>query len=189
VSACGDAAVFERYLSEVMTSVQESGTQVRTPRRPQPTISPNNLERVLNDPRLLFPSPEPGEPRKQLILLYTFALWLRYSPSGHVPRHLESRAARLRFGIWSLAPRMGWPPEWDEMKVTWSVAEAPRDSEYTVFSPEVVLAEARVARDDWLAYLKCLGGRPLAGRARPARPQQSRSRPPVADHDVAGSAA
>lgn len=164
-TGCGP--VFERYLDEVLVSGPpgEVGAQVKTPRHSQPTIPSRDLERALNDPRVLFSAGDRGDPRRQLWRLYAFALWLRHSPPGHIPRHLESRAARLRFGIWSLPVRMDWPPEWRALKVPWSVTGPPGVGDYVDFSQELVLAEARAARDDWRAWLSACDEDPwLAAR-------------------------
>ena len=79
--------------------------------------------------------------------LCTFALWLRYSPPGHVPRHLASRAARLRFVVWTLPPRMDWQG-WRSLTLEWSWTGPPDTDDYPRLSQEMVLAEARAARDD-----------------------------------------
>ncbi|MFN2495584.1 MAG: hypothetical protein ABR608_06725 [Pseudonocardiaceae bacterium] len=144
--------VFERYLNEVVTSADATGGHVRLPEYPQPVIQPGDLERALNNPRVLFPSIDRGEPREYLRLLCTFALWLRYSPPGHVPRHLASRAARLRFMVWTLPPRTGWQ-EWRSLTLEWFWTWPPDPDDYTPLSREMVLAEARAARDDWLTHL------------------------------------
>jgi len=144
-------SVFERYLNDVLASAAATGGQVRLPEHPQPLIQPGDLERALNNPRTLFP-PEQSEPREQLRLLCTFALWLRYSPPGHVPLHLASRAARLRFVVWTLPPRTGWQ-EWRSLTLEWSWTGSPGVDDYIPLSQETVLAEARAARDDWLAHL------------------------------------
>ncbi|MGH3942389.1 MAG: hypothetical protein ACRDTG_27965 [Pseudonocardiaceae bacterium] len=103
-------SVFERYL-DVVASAEAMGGQVELPDQPQQIIQPGDLERALNNPRSLFPSTDQGELRERLRLLCTFALWLRYSPPGHAPVRLASRAARLRFAVWTLPPRMRWQ-EW-----------------------------------------------------------------------------
>lgn len=144
-----DQEVFGRYLDQVLATGQMlDGAPVLVPRCPR-RIQPRDVERALDNARALF-SAEQDEPKEQLRTLFCFALWLRYSLPGHVPAHLASRAARLRFGVWSLLPRLGWPKSWLSLKVTWSATGA-RD--YAVLSRAVVLAEARAARDDWLAQL------------------------------------
>jgi hypothetical protein len=113
-------------------------------------IRPDDLERALDDPRILFPRTAQDDLRERLRVLFHFALWLRYSPP--VPQHLASRAARLRFEVWSLPPRLGWRG-WRSMPVPWSMAEPPQDRRPTELSKRRVLAEARAARDDWLTHL------------------------------------
>ncbi|MGQ0776553.1 MAG: hypothetical protein ACT4NY_19360 [Pseudonocardiales bacterium] len=147
-SLTGFRSVFERYLNDVVANTDAMGAPVELPDHPQPVIQPDDLERALNNPRVLFYSIDQNEPREQLRLLCTFALWLRYSPPGHVPPHLESRAARLRFAVWTLPPRTGWQ-EWRPLPVEWSSSPGG----YIQLSREMVLAEARAARDDWLAQL------------------------------------
>ncbi len=143
--------MFERYLDRVLVSAPApAGAQVLLPSS-QRRIQQADLERALDDPRSLF-SPR-VEPKERLRVLFHFALWLRDSPPEYVPRHLASRAARLRFGVWTLPPRMGWPGEWRSVKVAWSATESPRPDDRVTFSQELVLAEARAARDDWLAHL------------------------------------
>ena len=143
--------VFERYLNDVVASADAAGRRVKLPEHPQAVIQPGDLERALNSPRTLFP-PERSEPREHLRLLCTFALWLRYSPPGHVPHHLASRAARLRFMVWTLPPRTGWL-EWCSLTLEWSWTWPPDPDDYPRLSREMVLAEARAARDDWLVHL------------------------------------
>jgi len=145
-------AVFERYLDEVLVNAQTpAGRRVLLPESPR-RLQLDDLERALGDPRILFSPGDQDEPRERLRVLFHFALWLRNSPPEYVPRHLASRAARFRFGVWSLPPRMGWPG-WRSMTVAWSAAEPSRPDDRVVLSRELVLAEARAARDDWLAHL------------------------------------
>jgi len=141
-------SVFECYLDDFVASAETTGAQVELPDHPQPVIQPGDLERALNNPRVLFPSADQDEPRECFRLLCTFALWLRHSPPGHVPRHLASRAARLRFAVWTLPPRMNWR-EWRSLTLEWSWSPGG----HIELSREMVLAEARAARDDWLAQL------------------------------------
>ena len=156
-SLTADRSVFERYLDDVVASAAATGGQVELPDHPQPVIQPGDLERALNNPRVLFSSTDQGESRERLRLLCTFALWLRYSPPGHVPPHLASRAARLRFTVWTLPPRMNWE-QWRSLTLKWSWSprdDLPRSQEgdYLPLSRDMVLAEAQAARDDWLARL------------------------------------
>ncbi|MGH3842091.1 MAG: hypothetical protein ACRDS0_11695 [Pseudonocardiaceae bacterium] len=144
-------AVFEQYLAKVVATADPTGAQVKLPEHPHPVIAPRDLERALNNPRVLFP-PELSDPREQLRLLCRFALWLRYSPPGHVPRRLASRAARMRFAVWTLPPRTGWQ-QWRVLTLEWSWTGPPGSDDYVKVSWEMVLAEARAARDDWLAHL------------------------------------
>ena len=144
----GYRAVFERYLDDVVASADAAGAQVELPDHPQPVIRPGDLERSLDNPRVLFPSTDQGEPRERLRLLCTFALWLRHSPPGHVPRNLASRAARLRFAVWTLPPRTNWE-QWRSLTLEWSWSPG----DHIKLSREMVLAEAQAARDDWLAQL------------------------------------
>ncbi len=149
-----DAAMLKRYVNDVLVNTEMSGSHLTLPEHPQPVIQPDHLERALNDPRVLFsPAHRGDEPTRRLRLLFRFALWLRYSPPGHVPAHLASRAARLRFGVWSLPPRMGWPPEWSSLQAVWSATGPPGPGDYLELTEDLVLAEARAARDDWLAQL------------------------------------
>ncbi|MFN2497423.1 MAG: hypothetical protein ABR608_16215 [Pseudonocardiaceae bacterium] len=144
-----DGEAFECYLDQVLaTAPLPEGAPVLVPRCPR-RIQPNDVERALDNPRALF-SADQDEPRERLRALFCFALWLRYSPPGHIPARLASRAARFRFGVWSLPPRLGWPQPWRSLKVAWSATGA---TDYAVLSRDVVLAEARAARDDWLAQL------------------------------------
>ncbi|MGH3936692.1 MAG: hypothetical protein ACRDS1_17210 [Pseudonocardiaceae bacterium] len=145
------SAVFGGYLGQMLVTKQTpAGDRVRLPESPR-RIQPGDIERALDDPRLLF-SADQDDPR-HLRRLVLFALWLRYCPSDHLPRHLRSRAARFRFGVWSLLPRMGWPQEWLPLTVAWSMTDPGRENDFVVITRELVLAEARAARDDWLAQL------------------------------------
>lgn len=145
--------VMQRYLEEVLLSTPApASAQVLVPSSPR-RIQTVDLERALDDPRTLFAPADHDELKERLRVLVHFALWLGDSPPGYLPRRFASRAARLRFHVWSLPARMGWPPEWRSLKVAWSTVETPRDDDRVVLSQELVLAEARVARDDWLAYL------------------------------------
>ncbi|MGH4000917.1 MAG: hypothetical protein ACRDTJ_26045, partial [Pseudonocardiaceae bacterium] len=144
--------VFGRYLDRVLVTTPASdGDRVRLPESPR-RIQLGDIERALDDPRLLF-SADQNDPRDQLRRLFLFALWLRYSPPDYLPRHVQSRAARFRFGVWSLPPRLDWPPESPPLKVAWSMCSPGGENDYVVASRELVLAEARAARDDWLAQL------------------------------------
>jgi hypothetical protein len=142
---------FELYLTRVLVlQPVPSGTQVIVPRNPR-RIQTGDLERALNDPHAL--SLDQDEPATQLCALVHFALWLGDCPPEYVPRKLASRAARFRFAVWSLPLRMGWPPEWRSLRVSWSAVDPPRPDDDVPVSEELVLAEARAARDDWLAQL------------------------------------
>ncbi|MGH4020384.1 MAG: hypothetical protein ACRDT0_14345, partial [Pseudonocardiaceae bacterium] len=158
MSAGAQTGVLDRYVNAVLADGQAPSSQVTRhealPDHPQPVIQHDHLECALNDPRALFSAADwRNEPRVCLTLLFRFALWLRYSPPGHVPVRLASRAARLRFAVWSLFPRMGWPQEWSSLNVVWSATGPPQPGDYLEVTDELVLAEARAARDDWLAQL------------------------------------
>lgn len=144
--------MFERYLDRVLVNAPaKPGAQVLLPGSPR-RIQLADLERALDDPRALFSLAEQHEPGERLQVLFHFALWLRDSPPGHLPRPLASRAARFRFAVWSLPPRLGWA-QWSPMKVAWSATDPPQPDDHVPLSKELVLAEARAARDDWLAQL------------------------------------
>ncbi len=153
------STVFARYLDDFLASADATGGQVELPDHPQSVIQLSDVERALNNPRVLFSSTDQSESRECLRLLFTFALWLRHSPPTSVPASLTSRAARLRFGVWSLPVRMDWPQEWRSLKVGWSWRPLTRNDVVVeprpplALSPEMILAEARAAREDWLAHL------------------------------------
>lgn len=54
--------------------------------------------------------------------------------------------------VWTLPPRTGWQ-EWRSLTLEWSWTGPPGVHDYIPLSQEMVLAEARAARDDWLAHL------------------------------------
>jgi hypothetical protein len=141
---------FERYVAGFLVTepAPADAPVLLLPGEPRP-IHPADVERALDDPRVLFAAGR-DEPRARLPMLFHFAMWLRATPPEYLPSELASRAARFRFGVWSLPPRMGWPDQWRSLRVPWSAADT---TGYAVLSRKVVLAEARAARDDWLAQL------------------------------------
>lgn len=100
--------VFHRYLHEVLVlDASAPGSRLRTPDMPTP-LPAHDLRRALVNPAILIGS-DSQPVRQKMDKLLIFVLWLRAVPAEHIPRELASRAARLRFAIWSLPARVGWP--------------------------------------------------------------------------------
>lgn len=111
------------------------------------------LDLALADPRVLAgrDGVRPSAPADRLRLMLRFALWLRLAPPHLLPAEFASRAARFRFLVWTLCPRLGWP---DELKVGTVSFLAPSEPTDREVSRRMVLEEARAARTDWLGYLE-----------------------------------
>lgn len=137
------AAVLDRYVDHLL--VTESRTP---PRRFAPPVGRetrplSDIAALLADPRGTWGPHD--DPLRSLVVV---ALWLGEQPENRLG-DLGSRAARFRFLVWSLFPRLvaAGLPEPELGRVAW-----PGDQDTTI-SAEFIRAQARVARRDWMSYM------------------------------------
>ena len=146
MTAPGGAA-WADYVDHLLVVADAGGRRtVPPPDSPRP-MAPEDVERVLNDPRTLDVSGPSDHDR--VAGLMTFALWLGQAPA-YVPAHLRSRAARLRFLVWSAPLREDWAGRVRPQQLTWDPAGSARSRR---LSRDQVAAQAVAAREDWLAHL------------------------------------
>ena len=140
--------IFDRYLSEVLVlTSQKRDSPLEVPDEPE-SIAVHDLRQALADPSILL-GPSHRSVRQKMDKLLIFALWLRATPSGHIPDELGSRAARFRFALWSLPARVGWP-EADELysdQLRWPGEEIQPIWQATICD------EARAAQQEWKRHL------------------------------------
>ncbi|MFI5592857.1 hypothetical protein ACIA5G_47950 [Amycolatopsis sp. NPDC051758] len=131
------------------------------PRLPLPAVTdrvdPVVLAGLLADPHCLDGFDTAG-PRRRTDLIAALAVWLEHLPTHLIPEPMRSRAARLRFLIWSLPFRLralgeeaDVLPERVDLPVT-RTGEYPPPQVLQV--DQAVLLLARTAREEWLSHLR-----------------------------------
>ncbi|MCR6488389.1 hypothetical protein M8542_36720 [Amycolatopsis sp. OK19-0408] len=132
------------------------------PRLPLPAVTdrvdPVVLAGLLADPRCLdgFGA---ASGRRRTDLLAALAVWLEHLPAHLVPEPMRSRAARLRFVVWSLPFRLralgedaDVLPERVDPPATRPGDQPPPPQMLQV--DQAVLLLARTAREEWLSHLR-----------------------------------
>jgi len=105
------------------------------------------VARLLDDPTRIRGFDRYSASRKAEALTQ-LAVWLDTLPVGALPARLRSRAARLRFLVWSLPFRVTVPGS------SVLATDASVDNRSIALTEDAVLERARAAREDWLAYLR-----------------------------------
>ncbi|WP_103349710.1 hypothetical protein [Amycolatopsis sp. CA-128772] len=132
------------------------------PRLPLPAVTdrvdPVVLAGLLADPRCLDGF-DAASGRRRTDLLAALAVWLEHLPKHLVPEPLRSRAARLRFVVWSLPFRLRTLGEDTDVLPERVDAPATRPGEQqpppqVLQVDQAVLVLARTAREEWLSHLR-----------------------------------
>jgi len=159
------ASRFEWYVEHIITLAPPppGARDFRLPTGPRP-LPYNRVYTALVSPAILFGGAEPATTvRHRMDRLAVFALWLGAAPHD-LPVGLASRAARFRFLLWSLPARV--VPELRPQLLSPSVSWASAGRSETELDAELIRAQARTAREDWIGFLQVAEDDPwLAGLA------------------------